>query len=355
MSFTTLGYSFTGFIAIFFLYLVFILFRNAPIERETSKIVAIVGSILWVIMMPFSAIAGLVGLMGSSAPGTKMWVVLLTMFSLLLVFLLSLYSITNIWQHYKSDRYKQVILAAMAPYAGIFLFIIAISIQFFFSQSKIGETPTTQNSPQLTISTENPVELFQKKFTTGDYRVVITGTKGSPEPFYFEHGQLVRVGDPNDGLKKIDSIIKNGRLFVVDTDKKTFKSFDVQTEPGKTIVESLKLLSFLDPFLETVKKDNFTWSNLDENEVQISNRHERVEGSGYLANQMLKIDYGKGMIESIAIKLFLDPTSNLITTILSSREVTTASSIWGVTRFQFEPISNIEEIKKFPMDYKQGN
>lgn len=121
MNFTTLGYLFASFVTVYFFTLVLLLFRNDLCSKKVARGVAIIASILWGVMMPLSLIVGFVGAMGSGAPGTKVWVVLFPMFSFLMLFLLSFYSITNVWIRYKSDNYKQVVLVALAPFFGIFL------------------------------------------------------------------------------------------------------------------------------------------------------------------------------------------------------------------------------------------
>lgn len=114
-------YAFSGTTLLFFLYLIFLLTRTAPATKREAYVSSFIASILWGLLIPISLLALLVVSMGSGAPGTKIWEVLVVASSILLCLLLSLYSLSNIWQKYSSEDYKSVVRFAAVPYISLSL------------------------------------------------------------------------------------------------------------------------------------------------------------------------------------------------------------------------------------------
>lgn len=231
----------------------------------------------------------------------------------------------------------------------ILVLLAAGGMVWYVSSRSSTEILTKQNDKNLTTDISiDPINLFWQKFAAGNYKVTIDGVRGSDQAFYFENGELVRVGDPSDNLEKAYFIIKEGRLYGIYSSKKSFKNLDVNNGPGKTILESLRTLSIIDPFVKAAQKNNFTWNVTDKVEY-LSSKKQPVEGNGYIANQKWNAEDGQGGVVPVFVKVFLDPSTNFITTMLISNSNT--SNLWGDTHFHYEMINNIQEAKSFPRDY----
>ena len=119
-------------LALYFGTLVYLLLRGVPVAQQGARRVALAATILWCIMLPVSLVMMFLSVMGSGSPHDQTWLVILIGFSLLLLFLLCLYSLTNVWMQYRLGDYKQMLFIALAPYGAIALFSIAVAIQMLY-------------------------------------------------------------------------------------------------------------------------------------------------------------------------------------------------------------------------------
>lgn len=352
------GYVFVGALIVFFLYLVFLIGRTKVPGKKESYTAAIVASILWGLSMPASLLLAFIAVMGSGGPNTIAWAFWMAEGSLVLLFLSSLYSLSNIWLKYSMEEYGYVIRYAAVPYISIILFIIPMWVQYSHYVDGKNSTKRSDSSAEILLKqndnnltgdvTLDPINLFWQKFASGNYKVTIDGVRGVDQAFYFEKGELVRVGDPSDKAEKAYFIIKGGRVYAIYSSKKSFKNLDASNGSGKAILDSLKNLSVIEPFVKAHKTNNFTWSVTDKTEY-LSSKKQPIEGTGYIANQAWNAEDGRGSVTPVYVKIFLDSSTNLITTMLVSNSST--SNLWGDTRFHYEMFNNIQEVKSFPRDY----
>lgn len=138
MNLLTIGYVYVGGLVVFFLYLIFLMVRTVLPEKKEAHIVAIVASILWGLSIPSSLLMAFLALMGSGGPNTIEWAALMAGGSLFLLLLLSLYSLSNIWQKYLMEDYRSVVRYAAVPFISIILFIISM-IPGIIQQTNAGD------------------------------------------------------------------------------------------------------------------------------------------------------------------------------------------------------------------------
>jgi|GEM_PF-4065974 len=132
MIFSIIWYVYLAALVIFFIYLLFRIFRSVELGQLEARRIALVSTILWSLTIPVSAFFVLMSAFGSGSPNSKMWALIMAILGGFLLFLLCLYSLSNIWMRYRLNNSKQLLYTAIAPYIGLLIFVIAVGVNYFF-------------------------------------------------------------------------------------------------------------------------------------------------------------------------------------------------------------------------------
>lgn len=168
----------------------------------------------------------------------------------------------------------------------------------------------------------------------GDYRFSVKadrtqeGATPSMEEYivYMKKGDVVRAEfsvAPN-----IAYILKNGKVFEVNTEKKEFREYDLTLAPGLLIADRVKNdFLALEAIFRRSASGDISW----------------VEQPGSL--------YADSEIESEqTVRVRIDPVSRLISEI-STRS--SAGEAWRIISLTTSPVPNIDELMRFPLEYKK--
>lgn len=227
---------------------------------------------------------------------------------------------------------------------GAILIIGILLVSYFFYYKSA--TNSIEKTPEK-ISTDpeikNPIDFFYKNFSTKNYHVKMIGkTPDENLGFYYEKGAIVRV-DKESKYDKSTFIIKNGKLYTISDERKSFVEMSA-TDPKSTYILSLyKVASILDPIIQGETPTATPWTILP----QKSDNKDILE---YQTIGRKFISYLPGNADLMDIKITLDSGKALITSVTMK---STKDTNWNSMNFQYEEINNIESIKNFPMDYKK--
>ncbi len=167
----------------------------------------------------------------------------------------------------------------------------------------------------------------------GDYRVSIKADRMkdgvlSMEEYaaYMRRGEIVRaefLATPT-----VASILKNGKVFEINIEKKEFREYDPSLAPGMAIVDRMKAdFQVIESVMQRSKSGEITW----------------VERSG-----SVYADSETDAEQTLRVRL--DPASRMLVEI-STRS--SASEAWKIISVAAMPITGIDELMRFPMDYKK--
>jgi len=111
--------------------LYFIFNKITPAQNQALKVLRL-AQFVWIFTIPVGIVVWLLSIPGSGAPGTKgsdvLWFLLLNMLSTIG---LPLYALTNMGELYRSANYYKLLLTAVLPIAGIFIFVSFTLIRFY--------------------------------------------------------------------------------------------------------------------------------------------------------------------------------------------------------------------------------
>lgn len=227
--------------------------------------------------------------------------------------------------------------------AGIGIIASGAAAYFFYGES--GKDTPGAFSSELSKRAEitNPVRFFYENFSTKDYRVEVID-KNEPEySFYYEKGVLVRIDGKGTYNSGQFTIIKNGKLYSVDNDKKVFVEMDLDNPQSTYILTLYKAGALLDPILQGETPNASPW-------VFVRQDPENANLSEYQANGRKFLPLLPGSPDLVDIKILLDTDNGLIA---SASIKTPKDADWNWVRFQYEEVSDIGSLKKFPMDYRK--
>lgn len=168
----------------------------------------------------------------------------------------------------------------------------------------------------------------------GDYRVSIKADriKGDTVPameeyiVYARKGEVVRA--EFSATPTALSILKNGKVFEIDTAKKEFREYDPMLTPGMAIADHMKAdFRTIDTVVQRSKSGDIVW----------------VEQSGSV--------YADSQTESEQmIRVQLDGATRMLTEI-STRA--SAGEAWRIISLSASPAANIDELMRFPLEYQK--
>nr|MBP7695936.1 hypothetical protein [Candidatus Moranbacteria bacterium] len=124
------------------------------------------------------------------------------------------------------------------------------------------------------------------------------------------------------------SILKNGKVFEIDTAKKAFREYDPMLAPGMAIADRMQAdFRAIDTVVQQSKSGYIVW----------------VEQSGSV--------YADSQTESEQmIRVRLDGATRMLTEI-STR--TSAGEAWRIVSLSASPAANIDELMRFPLEYQK--
>jgi hypothetical protein len=215
---------------------------------------------------------------------------------------------------------------------GILSAIIASGVWYFWQRLQ----ETSLSELESSIAAADPIGPFWEKFLAGNYQVQVDSRASSGQTLYFEKGELVRVGDPSIEAGRTYAILKKGKLYSIAAAEKTFQEFPTDVDPGQSMAERLKEASLLAPIMHYVENRRFSWQQ---------------DGDGLIAKEKWSLQDGNGSVKAVTVRITLDPVTGL----LSSISLKEDGKDWQSTRFQFQSISNLSDLKMFPFDYRRVN
>lgn len=188
--------------------------------------------------------------------------------------------------------------------------------------------PVAETQPMLGDVLAPHVVLMSQ----GDYRMVIKAdrVKGDAAPSMEEYTAYVRRGEvvraEFTATPTAVSILKNGKVFEIDTAKKEFREYDPMLAPGMAIADRMKTdFRTIDALVQQSKSGAIVWVE--------------QPGSAYADSQ----------IESEQkVRVRLDPATRMLTEI-STRPST--GEAWRIISLSAMPVSGIDELMRFPLEY----
>ena len=190
--------------------------------------------------------------------------------------------------------------------------------------------PVSETKPMLGDVLAPHVALMSQ----GDYRVAIKAdrVKVDAAPAMEEYTAYTRKGEvvraEFSATPTALSILKNGKVFEIDTAKKEFREYDPMLAPGMAIADRMKAdFRTIDTVVQRSKSGDIVW----------------VEQSGSV--------YADSQTESEQmIRVRLDGATRMLTEI-STRA--SAGEAWHIISLSTSPAANIDELMRFPLEYKK--
>lgn len=231
-------------------------------------------------------------------------------------------------------------VAAMASAAYVFISARApASNEDMIAQ----EAPSMENQTSETAQTEQKMDEkevsagdilvpFRTSFYQRDFKVSVRGTDAATPDILKEYTVYIRKGEvvraefasvPN----KV-SIMKNNKVFEIDTAKKEFHEYPAGTGQAKEISDrAIADIDTLDMLTEQSFSGDIDWS-VRPGLTYVNSADEGAE----------------------TIRVTLDPSDQMVTGIAtrSSQDAT-----WHTVSFTFTPVSDIDTLMRFPLDYKK--
>lgn len=222
---------------------------------------------------------------------------------------------------------------------------------YFFFLSRTASTVDTgvgQALPKAALTaTEigNPVQFFHKTFSAKNYHVRVINTDGVQNfSFYYEKGVLVRIDGEGKYSSDNVSIIKEGKLYSINEKDKTFVEMNLDHPSATYLMEIYKVASILDPILQGETPTAPVWTAIDPQSTADRNTLE------FQSLGRKFVSYVPGSIGLVDIKMTLNVQTGLITAVsLKSPK----DPNWNAVTFQYEEISDMASLKRFPADYKK--
>lgn len=207
------------------------------------------------------------------------------------------------------------------------------------------QRPQSVNS-DATIT--NPISYFYSHFSTKDYHVRITGVTGTKTDdtsysYYYEKGALVRIDGADYRNSQMSTILKDRKIFTIDNSRKIFLEKPLDDQISSVILQSLKAKSILDPILQGETVDPTPWVLVQRNAPDKESLEFQTDGRKFLSDYYPRVDL-------VDIRVVIDTNTGLIT---RASVKTPMDHDWDYVDFQYEEISNIGSLKKFPTDYKK--
>lgn len=163
---------------------------------------------------------------------------------------------------------------------------------------------------------------------------------GRGETLYFEKGQLVRV-DTNDFQNSMTLIFKNGKLFILSNNTKTFLELDALSSQAQFMLMQMQTNAVLGLLIQSETPPSTPWT-----------RSEDTSGTnvGYqTTGRQLLLSASQGPT-SADMKILVQPSSGLITTIAYKTE---AMLMFKSISFEYEVVPDLAPLKRFPVDYQK--
>lgn len=202
------------------------------------------------------------------------------------------------------------------------------------------ETLAPENTSEDTMASPSDLpeagDIFETHVRTlhqGDYRVTIlhqksdTPQSGETEHLYLQKGAVVRMEVLIEPVQTI--ILKNGKAFVLSPAKKEFHEYVVTTPEGQGEVDRAeRAMETLQSLQTKSLQGDIRW-------------YQQTDGT-----------YTDHVTEEAStIRVALDPVTSLVREI-GVRLVPT-DLVWQTQSFTWEPVTNIEELLRFPLDYRK--
>ncbi len=190
--------------------------------------------------------------------------------------------------------------------------------------------PVSETKPTL----GDVLAPYATLMSQGDYRMAIKAdrVKSDAVPTMEEYTAYTRKGEvvraEFSATPTAISILKNGKVFEIDTAKKQFREYDPMLAPGMAIADRMKTdFQTIDTIVQRSKSGGIVW----------------VEQSGST--------YADSEIESEQrLRVRLDGTTRMLTEI-SIR--TSAEEAWRIISLSASPATNIDELMRFPLEYQK--
>lgn len=189
---------------------------------------------------------------------------------------------------------------------------------------------------------ENPMTAFQQRFALLNYQVNITNEAGNLiHTFYYERGQLVRV-DARELTNNNTIIIKNNKLYDLDTINKTFLELSLSDGQALAALFYYKKVGVIDLLLQSETPPSTPWSRITDNP--------RTDVVGYqTSGRKLLIDLSRGE-EGADVKILVSPATGLIAQAAYKLE---KSGGWTTLNFDYKTLTDLDSLKRFPAEYQK--
>lgn len=210
------------------------------------------------------------------------------------------------------------------------------------------ETLTIQ--PPTTVAQTNPMDAFFTAVSSADYKVMTSGKIENKKQegggtqtssldlnngiVYVQKGAVVRI-DKTDPQKPEIAFIKGDKIYALNPEKKTYTILNSSDSFGQFYLSAFKTTFPLIPLLDDTHKGIVSWQKGDNNEWQ--------------ADWKWKTPLDP-QETPVKVKIFLDPSTNLITTFSMKFE---DALPWQDATLKYENIENIESLLMIPPDYKE--
>jgi len=234
---------------------------------------------------------------------------------------------------------------------GLFATFLYVRSEIMYRQS-LKEDAEEELSSYLEENNEEIVNSFNV-FTKKDYLVKIeintdsifyqsgSNFEKTKEEIveYYEKGNLFRIDVGNKY-----NIIKQGELFLVDSENKTFEVHDMDSEVGREKIVELYDQSVLMNLMGYTEGIGGKW------------RKEKYSGPGQMFSYELfsgyNVKYSDGNTSAVTLHVGIDLSDDLVKRV---HYVDRKNNISKLFNFQYEQVDNMESFKNFPLDYKKIN
>ena len=242
-------------------------------------------------------------------------------------------------QHTMSPERQPKHLAILWWGIGACLICGLVAVAYFFLLPDPVAPPTTPEPVSAPASETKPMlgdvlAPHAALMSQGDYRVVIKADRIKDDAVpameeyavYTHKGEVVRA--EFSATPTALSILKNGKVFEIDTAKKEFREYDPMLAPGMAIADHMKAdFRTIDTVVQQSKSGDIVW----------------VEQSGSV--------YADSQTESEQmIRVRLDGATRMLTEI-STR--VSAGEAWRIISLSASPAANIDELMRFPLEYQK--